>query len=518
MVIIRSKITLVSTITFLCSGLTLVAAFGSLMLVDKFSPVPFNLFYLGTLLFCLACALEFRNIVKFLRRKYYWISSRQILRFAVTTLIAILLMVMSFDRKNLHDWTAQQFYSISDQNIDFLQKYKFELTIIASRTEHREFFETLERFTDSLQSRLPSLKIQWIDPIQQPSMIDKLKIRTLPCMIVHEQNIETDRIILGKSRLMPKDFRQENRSRFLGEPALIQALVQLKNPKKLQIVFLGQKTAFGSTPETALLDESPPGYAALKDILDQDGFEVSSAETIKKSSDPMIVFLPLNPLSEINLNALSKRLVEGLPTLLLHESQPINPLTELGQKYGIEFLRYPLIDHIRKYKNDLTLIAPYYEDHALTAGLSNRSEPVILQGASAFRSTTGSKLLISSRVSWLETNLSKLEDPRFDNSEDINGPLAIMIEHPHKILWMADQDFLNNRYLGLPGNRSFALHIAHYLSGQIDLINQRGKTLEGRYLGSVQQLNRQFIVIIFLVMPSLCFVLAASLMWLKTRY
>ena len=63
-------------------------------------------------------------------------------------------------------------------------------------------------------------------------MIEQLKLRTLPCLIVHEGEPETNRIILGKSRLMPRDFSKQNRLRFLGEPALIQALVQLKILKK----------------------------------------------------------------------------------------------------------------------------------------------------------------------------------------------------------------------------------------------------------------------------------------------
>ncbi len=512
-----NKLSMISTLAFVVSGLFLVASFSSLMLSEKFSAVPFNLFYIGVLCFCLACALEFRNIVKFINRKYYWIGPRQLIRFATLTFIAIILMILSFQRHILYDWTAQKFYSLSNQNIKFLESRNFEITMVASRSQHRDFFETMQRFSNSLISQVPKLRINWLDPVTQPSIIEKLKLRTLPCMIVHEDKPESNRIILGKSRLMPRDFSKQNRLRFLGEPALIQALVQLKNRHKLNIVFLAKTASYKATKETALLDESPAGYAALKDVLEQDGFEVVSSENMIETSNPMIVFLPLNRVNENIEKSLSNRASKSLPTLLMFESQPQNPIPNLSQKYDVKFLLYPLIDHMRKFKNDLTLIAPFYQKHELTAGLSSRSEPVILQGASAFQINTGSALLQSSRISWLETDLSRLQGPQFDNGKDIKGPLKLMIEQPKGTLWISDQDFISNRYLGLPGNRSFLLHIAHFLSGQLDLISERGKTLEERYLSSVQRTNRQFIVLLLLVMPSLCFLLAASLAWLKSR-
>lgn len=513
----QSTFTLASTLIFMTSGLAFVAAFGSLLLVEKFSPIPFNLFYVGTLFFCLACTLEFRNIIKFLGRTYYWISFRQIIRITTTLFIAFLLMILSYKRHQLYDWTAHQFYSLNDQNVQFLKQHSFQLTVIANRVENRKFFETMERFTNSIKSQTPSTKIDWIDPIQQPSAIDKLKIKTIPCLIVHEGPPHNNRVILTKSRLMPRDFTKENRLRFLGEPALMQALVQLKNPSRIHLAFLSQSISFADKRDTSILDESPNGHAALKDILEQDGFEVLSSAEIKKTSEPMIIFLPSSPLNEQVTKGIERRITENMPTALLLESQPLNPIPKTFQKYGIKFLRYPVVDHMRKYKNDLSLIAPFYEDHQMTAGLSSRSEPVILQGASAFDITSGSKLLNSSRVSWLETDLRKLENPQFNLGQDQKGPLSIMIEQPKHIFWVADQDFINNRYLGLPGNRNFTLHLAHYLSGQLSLINQRGKTLEARHLNSVQQVNRQFIVLVFLVLPSLCFVIAISLVWLKSR-
>ena len=511
------KLSFASTLAFLMSGLFLVASFSSLMLVEKFSTIPFNLFYLGVLSFCLASALEFRNIVKFFNRNYYWIGPRQIIRFIVLSFIAAFLMIISFERHLLYDWTAQQFYSLSKQNINFLQNRSFALTIIASRSEHRDFFETIERFSNSLIAEIPQLKMDWIDPVSQPSIIEQLKLRTIPCMIVHEGKPETNRIILGKSRLMPRDFSKQNRLRFLGEPALVQALVQLKNPQKIDIVFLTNKTSFEATKETTLLDESPTGYAALKDVLEQDGFDVRSGEKITDTTNPMIIFLPLNRVNENIETQLLIRSSKGLPTLLMLESQPYNPIPKFSQKYGVKFLLYPLIDHMRKFKNDLTLVAPFYQKHELTAGLSNQSEPIILQGASAFQITSGNAILKSSRISWLETDLNRLQGPQFDNKRDIKGPLKLMIEQPKNTLWISDQDFLNNRYMGLPGNRTFLLHITHFLSGQLNLISERGKTLEERHLGSVQQINRKFIVLIFLVMPSLCFLIAASLAWIKSR-
>ena len=89
-------------------------------------------------------------------------------------------------------------------------------------------------------------------------------------------------------------------------------------------------------------------------------------------------------------------------------------------------------DHMRKFKNDLTLIAPFYQKHELTAGLSNQSEPIILQGASAFQITSGNAILKSSRISWLETDLNRLQGPQIDNKRDIKGPLKLMIEQPKK--------------------------------------------------------------------------------------
>ena len=112
---------------------------------------------------------------------------------------------------------------------------------------------------------------------------------------------------------------------------------------------------------------------------------------------------------------------------------------------------HPVVElkEIGKFKNDLTLIAPFYQKHELTAGLSSRSEPVILQGASAFQINTGSALLQSSRISWLETDLSRLQGPQFDNGKDIKGPLKLMIEQPKGTLWISDQDFINNRYFNI---------------------------------------------------------------------
>ena len=147
-------------------------------------------------------------------RNYYWIGPRQIIRFTVLSFIAVLLMVISFERHKLHDWTAQQFYSLGEKNINFLQNRNFAITIVASRTEHRDFFETIERFSNSLSSEIPQLKIDWLDPVSQPSVIEQLKLRTLPCLIVHEGEPETNRIILGKSRLMPRDYSKQNRLRF----------------------------------------------------------------------------------------------------------------------------------------------------------------------------------------------------------------------------------------------------------------------------------------------------------------
>jgi len=502
---------LFSYITLIASFLFLISSIASLFTLDDVrSALPFNLFSIACLLFSLTIALRFRDMVDSLSRQYYWLNRSSILRTLLLPTIFFLGFTLSYQKNQLYDLTKEKHFTVQDDTVRLLHKTGAKVTVFSSSSDG-VFHSSMKRLEEALLSKIPGLEWSWVDPQQYPQRVKQSKIPSTPSALLEW---EDHRVVLSEGQILRGNVMQRKKQfKFYGEVAIAQGILRELNNQKLHLVFPRR----GQTPA---LDQSATGYSQLLRALEDEGFsvEISSSIPSSNSTETMLFFMPLNELSSKEKSNLKARLDNGSPTLLVYDTQPVDPWPETNQleENSFRFLRFPVVDHLRNYRREVSLILPHRMHHPVNEG-QRKDQVLLLSASSAFQASAKSKsILKSSGPSWLEASPAP-DQVEFNPEQDRRGPLDLALEIRPHFLVLGDQDFLKNQFLGLPGHRDFLLNSLHFASGQLELMSSRAKSFAPRKIEAPRDTNRLFSVALMFLLPGLSLLVAAFLAFLRWK-
>jgi len=488
----------------------LLAALVNLLLLEVPSDLPFHLFHISLLIFSLVFMLEFRKITDFFSRTYFWFGPRQAFRVGLLTLVFIFALLISYQKPLRFDWTEEGVHTLDPASLKLWDSLDFSLEVYSDPIADSGSHRLIKQFLESLGSSMPEVQIDWIHPLKEPGKLGSRGIKTLPAWVVTLK--DKGSLTLERHQLMTRSRGTGGRVRFLGETALNQALMRLNNRQKLTL----------SWPSKTLLpvfDPSPGGYSELLSMFKADGYQCLTTNTLSLSPNPVMVFLPDSPLPVAQQKLLMQRKKASLATVLIYETQPQDPLRQAHETWKLNFYPHPVADPLRPVGRELSWVRPQSQGHPITQGLDLLRFPVIFAGVSSF-SCSGSKMkpvLKSSAISWSERSLEGSGLPIFNPDQDLKGPLSLVCELAPGFLLIGDQDFLSNQFLELAGNRSLILNALNHSLNKPELLGQRVRELEVRRIQSTHQTNKVFIVFTLILLPAVCFSIAAILYLLGQR-
>jgi ABC-type uncharacterized transport system involved in gliding motility auxiliary subunit len=396
----------------------------------------------------------------------------------------------------------------------------------------------LRRAQDRLeeyQALSPRLKIEFVDPIQNPAKAQAYDVRgPWPILVVEkgakrekisndgEQDITNALIKVtreGKKTVCFLEGEGERSGEDSGDRGFSGAKSSLtKSLYEAKDVFLMREKTVPSDctvllaagPEKDLLPETT---AAIRDYVKKGGKAFVMVEAELKEHYPNVVAL----LKDWNIEAGSDVVVDvsGMGQLLgLSELAPL----------AMEYPWHPIT-------KDFRLSTVYGGARSVEAGKGT------VEGVSA------QDLVKTSPQSWAESDLSLKGPIKFDEGKDRKGPISLAAvatvkapapaptptpspapspapEEPKaaegRVVAVGDADFASNSLLGFQGNKDFFLNAVAWLAEDADLISIRPKEPENQALYLTPQVFARILLVAFVALPGL-FVILGIVTWWRRR-
>ncbi|MCO4782215.1 MAG: hypothetical protein KC646_07780 [Candidatus Cloacimonetes bacterium] len=500
---------ILSLISLICAFICFVLGFCSLFILDTHDTFPIKLLYLFLSFLAFTLVLEYKKIVTIFSKSYHWFGLSHFYRSIGILSLVSLLATASYQSKHFIDWTENKTFSVHPDTHLFLKKFPIEITLIASSSKHQNFYNPLDTFLKNIQSQNMDITVKKIDPIQFPSFLDKHNIKSTPCVIISYKGF---RQILKRYHFFVNTGGLQNKLKFTGESALLQAVIRLKESQKLNILYPQHS-------KISFLDDSPHGLSYLKTLLINDGFDVSiNIEENLLTKDPLLVILDNKALSSDMEEKLITRANQSLPTIIYLDALPQNPIKQFCETFKLQVPGYIVLDPVKRVKDDLSLVSTTYSKHSINRGLHPKNNPVILLSATAFLGQDRYKKIISSsNFSWMESTLNPSIMPQYNQDKDFKGPLDYGLEINPKTLIFSDTDFLKNQFLQLSGNQTLLLNSIHFILGNSSYLTSRGKDLQTPRVKINKQDIRSFTIFILFLLPLLCLCICATLQFIQYR-
>jgi ABC-type uncharacterized transport system involved in gliding motility auxiliary subunit len=448
---------------------------------------------------------------------------------AVLGILALVNYVASRNTKR-YDLTKDQRYSLSDQTRKVLRGLKDEvkITYFERQRDLRRAQDRLEEY----QALSPRLKIEFVDPIQNPAKAQAYDVRgPWPILVVEkgakrekisndgEQDITNALIKVtreGKKTVCFLEGEGERSGEDSGDrgfsgakSSLTKSLYEVKN-----VFLMREKTVpadctvlLVAGPEKDLLPETT---AAIRDYVKKGGKAFVMVEAELKEHYPNLVAL----LKDWNIEAGSDVVVDvsGMGQLLgLSELAPL----------AMEYPWHPIT-------KDFRLSTVYGGARSVEAGKGT------VEGVSA------QDLVKTSPQSWAESDLSLKGPIKFDEGKDRKGPISLAAvatvkapapaptptpspspspapEEPKtpegRVVAVGDADFASNALLGFQGNQDFFLNAVAWLAEDADLISIRPKEPENQALFLSRQVQQNVAWVALVILPGFFVVLGVVTWW-----
>jgi ABC-type uncharacterized transport system involved in gliding motility auxiliary subunit len=431
------------------------------------------------------------------------------------------------------DLTKDQRYSLSDQTRKVVAGLKDEIKITYFQRS-RDMARGQDRLKE-YQALSPRLKAEFVDPVQSPAKAQAYDVRgPWPILVVEkgdkrervsndgEQDITNALIKVtreGKKTVCLLEGEGERSGEESGErgfsgakSSLTKALYEVKNvflmrektvPKDCTILVVGG-------PEKDLLPETT---AAIRDWVKAGGKALVMVEAELKESYPNVVAL----LKEWNIEAGKDVVVD---------------VSGMGQLFGFSELAPLAIEYpYHAITKDFRLPTLYGGARSVKAGTST------IEGVSA------SDLVKTSEQSWAESDLQLKGAIKFDEGQDVKGPVSLAAvatvrgpapaptptpspapspapEEPKapegRVVAIGDVDFASNALLGFQGNQDFFLNVVAWLAEDADLISIRPKEPENQALFLSRQVQQNVAWMALVLLPAF-FVVAGVVTWWRRR-
>ena len=477
------------------------------------------------------------------------VGRRQMKYGANTTVLVVVVLAslglvnyLVFRHTKRWDLTKGQRYSLSDQTKKILQGLKEDVTVwYFQRSTAPDIAAGQDRLKD-FQAVSPRVKVQFVDPLQNPARAQEYDARgPWPVLVVErgkkrervsndsEQDLTNALIKVTRDARKTVCFAEGEGERDVddtGDRGLSAVKAALgKSQYETQKVLLAREGKV--PPACTVLVVAGPERDLLPQVID------SVRAFVKQGGKALVLSEPEMKIQTPNLDALLKEwnLVAGRDVIV--------DVSGMGQLFGTG----PITPIVAEYPyheitKDFRVMTAFHTARSLEAGKGN------VEGV------TAQNLLETSPASWAETDLTLKEPIEMTEGKDRKGPVPLgavvtmratpaaspspapaaasaspaaspspgderaeKTEAEARVVAIGDADFASNQLLAFQGNQDFLLNVVAWLAQDKDLISIRPKEPDDQrmYLTRQQQQNVSWLALI--VLPGLFVVLGIASWW-----
>jgi len=291
-----------------------------------------------------------------------------------------------------------------------------------------------------------------------------------------------------------KSGTKEARAKDTSEEALTNALIEVTKGSTKKIYFTK------GHGEHAVSDNSERGLKVFVDALKSEGYqtdEILLAENKQMPADAQALVMagPVAALQEGEAKLVKEWVDKGGKLVAYVDPGTQSGLEKAFESWGIKVGNDEVIDP--EAQNPEVAIAQQYADHPITA--PRRSA---FQLATVFPVARSVPKLPSPPAGWTVTELSKTGprawgetssiasgEVKFDEGKDLKGPVPLAAAATHgsgdnesRVVVVGNSLFAANGYLGLAGNKDFALNSVSWTAKEESRISIRPKQRQGNRL------------------------------------
>lgn len=315
----------------------------------------------------------------------------------------------------------------------------------------------------------------------------------------------------------------------MDEESLTTALVRVTSQRTMR---LGLVTGHG---ELDLAVRGEEGVSRIMDELSQRGVETRSLSLVEEGGVPEAIDLvcvlgPSRDFLEPELKALTGYFTSGGEILVALKAEARTNLDAWLEEYaGLRRMTGYVMDPVSRFVTG-DYLSPVIQDYSAHSITRDFSLMTIMPTAAALEPLDeGGALHVLGRSTpeaWLESDVAELKKGRtgYDQGEDTPGPLWLAAVHDPslagneagsgRLAAFADQDFLTDRYSGVPGNTDLAMNTINWLLSRDNLITITKPEAAGSFLHLRPAQRWALFIVPLAVVPGTVVVLAV---WVWTR-
>lgn len=403
---------------------------------------------------------------------------------AVTAVSALALVValgaanwVAYQRPRSWDLTRDRIHTLQDDTLRTLRGLRQDVKAIAVYRLDEEGYAQARALLERYAAVTPRFTFEMVDPYKSPE-----KARTYG-------------VLSGGPRVLLVSGEQKAPASGADEQGVTNALVKVTRHGSRKIYFL----AGHGEPDP--LSAEPRGYAQVTRALQAEGYEVAALSLAEQRDIPadasvVVVSGARRALLPTELKLLEAYAGRGGHLGLFLEPEVDAGLDGILARFGVQADDDVVVDPspaAQLLGSPVSPIAIPSGAHPISRELADtalvlptaRSLVALTQGA-----VTPTPLALTGADAWGETDLKGVFErgqARRDEGEK-GGPLPLAMASelpakeqgagPARLVAAGDADFFTNQYLGLGGNRDFAMNALSWLAEQEDRITIRPRSRE----------------------------------------
>jgi ABC-type uncharacterized transport system involved in gliding motility auxiliary subunit len=489
--------------------------------------------------------LRFDDITRRVGRRQMKYGANTAVLVAVTLAILGFVNYLVYRHGKRWDLTKNQRYSLSDQTRKILEGLKQDVTVWYFQRSTAPDIAAGQDNMKSYQAASPRIKVQFVDPLQNPGRAQEYDARGPWPVLVVERGAKREKV--------NNDSEQD----------ITNALIKVTRDTRKTVCF-----AEGEG-ERDIDDTGDRGLSGLKAALGKSQYETQKVLLVREARVPpactvLVVAGPERDLLPQVADPVRAWVRQGGKALFLvePEMQVETPqLTALLKEWNLMAGRDVVVDVSGMGQlfgtGPITPIVAQYPFHEITKDFrvmtAFHTARSVQAGKETVEGVTAQNLLETSAASWAESDLALKEPIEMNEGKDLKGPVALGAVatipaaapsspepaspapsaaspapspgpspspegEPDKpaearVVAIGDADFASNQLLGFQGNQDFLLNTVAWLAQDADLISIRPKEPDDQRLFLTQQQQQNVSWLALVVLPGLFVVLGVASWW-----
>jgi ABC-type uncharacterized transport system involved in gliding motility auxiliary subunit len=504
-------------------------------------------FIAGAALILAHLLLRFDDIVRRVGRRQ--------MKYGANTTVLVLVVLASLGFVNYlvvrhtrrWDLTKGQRYSLSDQTKKVLEGLKEDVTLWYFQRSTAPEAAAAQDQMKSYQAASPRIKVEFVDPLQNPGRAQEYDARGPWPVLVVERGARREKVA--------NDSEQD----------ITNALIKVTRDARKTVCF-----AEGEG-ERDIDDSGDRGLSGLKAALGKSQYETQKVLLARERAVPasctvLVVAGPERDLLPQVVDAVRAWVRQGGKALLMVEPEmkvATPNLVALLKEWNLEAGRDVVVDVSGMGQlfgtGPITPIAAQYPYHEITRDFrvmtAFHTARSVQAGKETVDGVTAQNLLETSPASWAETDLALKEPIEMNEGKDLKGPVALGAvatvrattapspappspppaaaspspspvpsaspspegepEKPAeaRVVAIGDADFASNQLLGFQGNQDLLLNVVAWLAQDADLISIRPKEPDDQRLFLTQQQQQNVSWLALVALPGLFVILGIASWW-----